>query len=237
MCIVCPQFTEFLWLYGNDFHASFDRHSCIKPVFSHTDILKSLESIQEFVLCHCHDNKFGQNSHPLLSVRCHSSFETFKQFIWNVICMRLRNPLLKQLYLWVIRYHHSYQKITVQIRGLGLWYLHLISQLFSVPSVTALYIWHTERLRHGWMYLLYQYGALSLTLLYEVAVISLEFFGYFICLSSPPEFRPLPIQYFSTCPRTDFLFWQIRFFRGMNGISLIKTSEILTTEVATIRVL
>ena len=154
--------------------------------------MKPLESIQEFVLSHYH-NESGQKFCLLLSVRYHSTFETFKQIIWNAICMRLRNPLLKQLYLWVICYHYSYQKITVQIRGLGLWYFHLICQVFSVPSVTVLYIWHTEPLRHGWIYLLCQYGALSLSLLYEVTVISLELFGYFICLNSSSEFRPLPI--------------------------------------------
>ena len=116
--------------------------------------------------------------------------------------MSLRNPILKQLYLWVICYHYSYQKITEQIRGLRLWYFHLICQVFSVPSVTALYIWHTEPLRHGWIYLLCQYGALSLSLLYEVTVISLELFGYFICLNSSSEFCPLPIQCFSICPKS-----------------------------------
>ena len=80
--IVCSQFTGFVWLYGNDFHASFDRYSCIKPVFSHTDIywsktLMPSESIQEFVLCHYDHNKFGQNFCPLLSIPYHSSFETF----------------------------------------------------------------------------------------------------------------------------------------------------------------
>ena len=199
---MCSQFTRFLWLYGNDFHASFDRCSCIKPVFNHTDIywtkkLKPHESIPEFFLCH-YNNKSGRNFRPLLSIYYHSTFGSFKQIIWNAICMRLRNPLLKQLYLWVICYHYSYQKSTVQIRGLGVWYLHLICQVFSVLSVTALYIWHTEPLRHGWMYLLCQYGALSLSLLYEVTVISLELFGYFICLNSSSEFHPLPIQYFST---------------------------------------
>ena len=162
--------------------------------------MKPLESIQEFVLCHYHNNKFGQNFCPLLSVHYQSTFETFQQIIWYAICMRLRNPLLKQLYLWVICYHYSYQKITVQIRELGLWYLHLICQVFSVPSITALYIWHTEPLRHGWMHLLCQYGVLSLSLLYEVTVISPELFGYFICLNSSSEFHLLPIQYFSTCP-------------------------------------
>ena len=180
-CIVCWQFTGFLWFYRNYFYASFDRYSCIKSVLSHTDIywskkLKSLESDQELVLCHYHNNKFGQYFHLWLSICYHSPFETFKQFIWNTICMRFRNPLLKQLYFWVICYHYSYQKITVQIRGLRLWYFHFICQVFSVPSITALYIWHKEPLRYGWMYLLYQYGALSLTLLYEVAIISLGFF-------------------------------------------------------------
>ena len=98
----------------------------------------------------------------------------------------------KQLYLWVICYHYSYQKIIVQIRELGLWYLRLICEVFSVPSVTALNMWHTEPLRQGWMYLLCQYGALSLT-------VSFELFGYSICLNSSTEFCPLPIQYFSTC--------------------------------------
>ena len=50
--IVCSQFTGFLWPYGNDFHVSFDRYSCTKPVFSHantywTKKLKPLKSIQE----------------------------------------------------------------------------------------------------------------------------------------------------------------------------------------------
>ena len=157
--VQCSQFTGFLWPYGNHFHTSFDRYPCIKLVFSITDIfwtkkLKPPESIQEFVLCHYDNNQFGQNFCPLFSVHYHSSFETFMQFIWNAFCMTLRNPLLKQLYLWVICYHYSYQKITVQIRGLGLWYLHLICQVFSVPSITALYIWHKEPLRNGWMYLL-----------------------------------------------------------------------------------
>ena len=147
--MVCSQFTRFLWLYGNDFHAPFDRYPSIKPVFSHTDIywtkkFQPLESNQEFVLCHYHNNKFGQKFHPLLSLCCQSTFETFKQIIWNAICMRLRNHFLKQLYLWVICCHYSYQKITVQIRGLGLRYLHLICQIFSVSSVTALYVWHRE---------------------------------------------------------------------------------------------
>ena len=207
--IVCSQFTGFLWLYGDDFHASFDRYSCIKPVFSHTNIywtkkLNPLESIQEFVLCHYHHNKSGQNFHLLLSVCYHSTFETCTQINWNAICMRLRNLLLKQLYLWVICYHYYYQKITVQIRVLGLWYLHLIWQVFSVPSVTALYIWHTVPLRHEWIYLLCQYGALSLSLLYKVTVISLELFGYFICLNFSSEFHLLSIQYFSTWP----IYWQ-----------------------------
>ena len=86
--------------------------SCIKPVFTHTNIY------------------WIKNFRLLLSFRYHSTFETFKQIVWNVICMRLRNPLLKQLYLWVICYHYSYQKITVQIRGLGHWYFHLICQGF-----------------------------------------------------------------------------------------------------------
>ena len=202
---MCSQFTGFVSLYGNDFHVSFDKYSCVKPVFTHTNIhwttkLKPLECIQELVFCHYHNNKSGQNFRLLLSILYHSTFETFKQTIWNAICMRLRNLLLKQLYLWVICYHYSYQKINVQIRGLGLWYFHLICQVFSVLSVTTLYIWHTEPLRHGWICLLCQYGALSLSLLYEVRVISLELFDYFICLNSSSEFCPLPIQYFSTWP-------------------------------------
>ena len=110
--------------------------------------------------------------------------------------MRLRNHFLKQLYLWVICCHYSYQKVTVQIRGLGLRYLHF----FCSVCYCSLCLTYREPLRYGWMYLLCQYGALSLTLLYEVAVISLELFGYFICLNSSSEFHPLPIQYFSTCP-------------------------------------
>ena len=101
--IVCSQFTGFLWLYGNDFHASFDRYSCIKPVFSHTNIyltkkMKPLEYIQEFVLCHYH-NKSGQNSCPLLSVRYHSTFETFKQIIWNAIPHKKTSRDLTENYL------------------------------------------------------------------------------------------------------------------------------------------
>ena len=96
--------------------------------------MKPLESIQEFVLCHYHNNKCGQNFCPLLSVRYHSSFESFNQFIWNAICMRLRNPLLKQLYLWVICYHYFYQKIADQIRGLGLCIF-----AFDLPGFCSVY--------------------------------------------------------------------------------------------------
>ena len=107
--ILYSQFTGLLWLYGNDFHDSFDRYSCIKHI-SHTDIywsktLMPPKSIQEFVLFHYHNNKFGQYFCPLIFIYYHS-FENFKQFIRNAICMRLRNPLYKQLYLWVICHHY-----------------------------------------------------------------------------------------------------------------------------------
>ena len=107
--ILYSQFTGLLWLYGNDFHDSFDRYSCIKHI-SHTDIywsktLMPPKSIQEFVLFHYHNNKFGQYFCPLIFIYYHS-FENFKQFIRNAICMRLRNPLYKQLYLWFICHHY-----------------------------------------------------------------------------------------------------------------------------------
>ena len=45
---MCSQFEGFLWLYGNEYHASFDRYSWTKK-------LKPLEFIHEFVLCHYHN--------------------------------------------------------------------------------------------------------------------------------------------------------------------------------------
>ena len=160
--------------------------------------LKPLESIQEFVFCHYHNNKSRQNFRLLLSVRYHSTFETFKQIVWNVICMRLRNPLIKQLYLWVICYHYSYQKITVQIRGLGHWYFHLICQgFFCSVRYCSLYLTYRAN-KIWWDVSPMPICALSLSLLYELTVISLELFGYFICLNSNSEFRLLPIKYFST---------------------------------------
>ena len=95
-------------------------------------------------------------------------------------------------------YVYGLSATTILIRRSLFKFLNLICQVFSVPSITALSIWHIELLRHGWMYLLCQYGALSLTRgsSYFTWVIWL-----LMCLNSSSEFRLLPMQYFSTCPK------------------------------------
>ena len=77
---------------------------------------------------------------------------------------------------------------------------------FFLFHLLLLFIFDIQsHLIHGWMYLLCQYGALSLSLLYEVTVISLELFSYFIWLNSSSEFHPIPMQYFSTWPHSEIM--------------------------------
>ena len=72
---------------------------------------------------------------------------------------------LESMQEFVFCYYHNVNFGKISVR-LGLWYLHLICQVSSVPSVTALYIWHAGPLKHGWTHLLCQYCTLLVTLLY-----------------------------------------------------------------------
>ena len=109
---------------------------------------------------------------------------------------------LESMQEFVLCHYHNKNFDIISVR-LGFWYLHFICQDFSVLSVTALYIWHTGPLRHEWMYLLCQYGALSLTVLYEVAVFSLELFWllyllefFWILSLTSSIFQPAPYPKF-----------------------------------------
>ena len=121
-------------------------------------------------------------------------FHGIAHFIWNAICMRWKNPFLKQLYLWIICYHYSYQKITVQIFKFDLpvffcsvYYCSLNLTYRAIKTwmdVSPMPVWCTITNSIMW-------GSSYFTWVIWLL----------LCLNSSSEFWLLPIQYFSTCPK------------------------------------